>query len=273
MNKKIIFLDIDGTIRNFDGTIPDSTVSAIQKAREHGHKVCISTGRPLFQVSREVLNIGFDGVISDSGGYVVYEGECVRNACYDPKLYTELCGDLLRKGCIVELQRHDRGFVPVEVQKQYQLVIQGMIATMGEGADDFVKNLPGYEPDWKSVTGIEKILYFCSKEVYEQIRQEWGEKVHVTSFSIPNTAVYGGEISPMNIKKKEGMISILEKAGFSREDTIAIGDSDNDIDMLEFAAVGVAMGSGTVNAKAAADFVTDPLMQDGLAHAFEKLGL
>ena len=272
MTKKVIFLDIDGTIRNFDGTIPESTKQAVRAAREHGHEVCISTGRPLFQVRPDVLEIGFDGVISDSGGYVEYKGKCVRSACFEQNLFLELGEWLLSHRCIMELQRWDRNFVPVEVQKPYQMIIDGMIAAMGKGADDFVKHLAGYEPDWRSVTEVEKLLYFADGETTQLLR-EWDGRLHMTSFCIPNTALHGGEISPLHVYKREGMISIMQASGVAREDTIAVGDSDNDIDMLEYAAVGIAMGNGTPGAKAAADMVTGALMEDGLADAFTRLGL
>lgn len=51
--KKIIFLDIDGTLRDFDGTIPESAVKAIHEAQKNGHKVCLSTGRPYPRIKKE----------------------------------------------------------------------------------------------------------------------------------------------------------------------------------------------------------------------------
>ena len=76
---KIVFLDIDGTIRGFDGHVPDSAAAAIRQARAAGHKVLISSGRPLCQIEPGIIDIGFDGIISGSGSYVLYEGKCVRH--------------------------------------------------------------------------------------------------------------------------------------------------------------------------------------------------
>ena len=65
---KIAFLDIDGTIRAFDGTIPDSAVEAIHEARRRGHQVCISSGRALDQIEKRIIDIGFDGIIFGNDG-------------------------------------------------------------------------------------------------------------------------------------------------------------------------------------------------------------
>ena len=75
---KLIFIDIDGTIRWFDGRIPESAKSDIRKARKNGHEVCICSGRPLSLIEEEVMEIGFDGVVSCAGTYVTYHGNCIR---------------------------------------------------------------------------------------------------------------------------------------------------------------------------------------------------
>ena len=58
-----------------------------------------------------------------------------------------------------------------------------------------------------------------------------------------------------------------------REDTIAFGDAGNDLEMLQFAGIGVAMGNGTQDAKQAADYITKDVKEDGLYHGFAKFGL
>ena len=69
------------------------------------------------------------------------------------------------------------------------------------------------------------------------------------------------------------MEALLEYLGASRQDTIAFGDAKIDIPMLEYCAVGVAMGSGGPEIRAMADMVTDGVNEDGLLHAFKKLEL
>lgn len=61
---KIIFLDIDGTIRWYDGSVPESTIFAIKAARKRGHEICICSGRPYSLIEKNIMDIGFDGVVS-----------------------------------------------------------------------------------------------------------------------------------------------------------------------------------------------------------------
>lgn len=75
MNKKMIFFDIDGTIlHEKTRTIPQSTLSAIKKARENGHLAFINTGRTFFNLTDDILGIGFDGYVCGCGTYIHYYG-------------------------------------------------------------------------------------------------------------------------------------------------------------------------------------------------------
>ena len=64
MNQKVVFLDVDGTIVNDKGIIPESTKTAIRKAVENGHKLVVCSGRSLFQLPQMLLNLGFSGSIA-----------------------------------------------------------------------------------------------------------------------------------------------------------------------------------------------------------------
>ena len=73
MEKKVIFLDIDGTLRGFDGVIPESTKEAIRLARANGHETVVCSGRSLYQIDKSILDLGFDGIIGqpDAKGFAV----------------------------------------------------------------------------------------------------------------------------------------------------------------------------------------------------------
>lgn len=67
---KVIFLDVDGTLWNYEGVIPESAKQAIKQARKNGHKVYICTGRSRAEVYQEIWDIGLDGMIGGNGSYV-----------------------------------------------------------------------------------------------------------------------------------------------------------------------------------------------------------
>ena len=270
---KLIFIDIDGTIRWFDGRIPESAKSAIRKARKNGHEVCICSGRPLSLIEEEVMEIGFDGVVSCAGTYVTYHGNCIRETCFEEGLLHELCGYLMERGCLIELQRYDRTYLPKCQEGIYQELMNEMRKSFEvENARD-LEPYPGLTDHYREIANVEKVMFFSREISYQSVLEDWTERVNMTPFSIPTLGIEAGEISPANVNKTSGILSILEHSSYKREDIIAIGDSDNDIDMLQFAGVGIAMGNGTEGAKKAADWQTDELLNDGLEKAFRKLGL
>lgn len=75
--QKIIFIDVDGTLVNYENQIPESAISAIRKARANGHKVYICTGRSEAEVYENIWDIGFDGMIGGNGSYVKDGNEVV----------------------------------------------------------------------------------------------------------------------------------------------------------------------------------------------------
>lgn len=81
------------------------------------------------------------------------------------------------------------------------------------------------------------------------------------------------EVVPKGYSKASGIAFVCEKLGIDVKDTYAFGDSANDVDMLEFAGVGVAMGDGTDVAKEHADYVTRGLHEDGIYHALKHFAL
>lgn len=270
--KKIIFIDIDGTIRDFDGYIPASAKEAIQTARSNGHKVCICTGRPYCHIEPRVLEIGFDGVIAGSGSYALYEGSCVRHKYITQFTYIALCEYLLTNRCAIELHTYKESYLPRQVLPEYEKIGQEFQEKMGSDAKKFTMP-PVIIDSLLDVQKIEKILYFSNDLSNEQIKEKWGTSFYIVPTSIPCNRKYAGEITPSIVNKAEGMKSIMEAGGFQREDVIALGDSDNDIEMLQLAGLGIAMGNGNQAAKEAADYVTGALREDGLYQAFQKEGL
>ena len=270
---KIIFLDIDGTIRGFSGMIPDSAKEAIAKARQNGHKVCISSGRPYFQVPGMLPGLKFDGVISGSGSYVSYEGECLRHKYITQFTYLALCNYLTQHGCVFELMTHNNYYVLQQSVEEFLTIGREIQTALGETAANFVDDEPTVIGSLLDVYEIEKILFFSETLSLEDVKRTWDTCFYIVPSSVPCGDRIAGEITPANVTKAAGILSILEKSGHEIADVIAIGDSDNDIDMLKLAGRGIAMGNGNDAVKAVADYVTLPLDQDGLYHAFVHEGL
>ncbi len=270
---KLVFLDIDGTIRNFNGTIPESAKTAIRKARENGHKVCISSGRPLFQIAPVLPDMEFDGIISGSGSYVTYEGECLRHKFITQFTYLSLCEYLIKHNCVFELMTHKGSYILRQCAAEFEQISKDIQHALGENAKKLVSTPPSLITSPLDAFEIEKMLFFSDTLSLEDLKETWGTCFYIVPSSIPCGGKIAGEISPVVVNKAEGIRSILDVCGLEKDDVIAIGDSDNDIEMLQFAGCGIAMGNGNDAVKAVADYVTKPLNEDGLYQAFAYAGL
>ena len=76
LDKKIIFLDVDGTLCNDKGLVPESAAIAVKKARKNGHLVYLCTGRSKAEIYDFIMDIGFDGIIGAGGGLLKLKAKC-----------------------------------------------------------------------------------------------------------------------------------------------------------------------------------------------------
>ncbi len=269
---KIAFLDIDGTIRAFDGTVPESAVNAIQKARANGHQVCISSGRPVEEIEKRIIDIGFDGIISASGSYVIYGGKCIRHVYFPQELYLDIAETMLKNDCVIEMQCHDKSCIVESQTEDFVKLGEELQALLGNSAAKLAQ-IPGVVSKAGDMEQVEKILYFSDTFSNDDVKRLWEDLLYVVPLSFPNPRKFGGELSMATANKAEGIKSILEVSGHCVQDVVAVGDSENDVEMIRLAALGIAMGNATDGAKAAADAVTDTLENDGLYKAFEMAGM
>ena len=93
MESKVVFLDVDGTMVNSEGKIPESAKYAVKKAQANGHRMVVCTGRSRFQIYDELLGLGFSGIVGGAGAFVVDEGREIYHAFIDEEhrnLFLEL---------------------------------------------------------------------------------------------------------------------------------------------------------------------------------------
>ena len=236
----VFFLDIDGTI--FDGTrVADEVIDAISRARERGHKVFINTARAYIGMPEQVYGLPVDGFVN-SFGLEVYEGGRFihRNFIPRPRVmeiakYAFDCGARLYFEGEIRIdinQKREGGLCPDNVDEFEEM--------LGEsGVCKFVL------PDKPTPSDVE-------------------------AFSA-DFDFLGIEAIAKGYSKSRGIQIVEEYLGASREDTVAIGDTDPDIDMITYAGIGISMGNGTPNLKACAKYVTKPFWKLGVAYAIDKL--
>ena len=244
-DKFAIFLDIDGTI--FEGNeVNKEDLEAIKKAREKGHKVFINTGRTYAIIPEKVKSLEVDGIIAGLGTHIIYNGETLRSVILPKPLLKKVSEYALLKRLKIELQG--------EVQDLY---ING---------GDYCPERTVTSGD--DITGKFKDYRIGKFVIFGQFSEEDREFLS-GDFDIFQYKTYG-EVAPKGYSKARGIAMIEDYLNIPHENTIAIGDSANDLDMVEYAAIGVAMGNGEESLKFAADYVTETVKNAGVAKAIER---
>ena len=274
MKTKHIFLDIDGTLVGYDSKIPASALKALQLAQANGHKIIIASGRSYGMIYSDLLNtVKFDGIIASGGACVIVDGKVIYESFIEGDDLAFIIDYFRKNGINYLLMTKDELYAEPVFNNH---IIPGMIANGYN--KDVVKQAYGWNTeveDVRVVKGGEKLAYFTSPYLPDKIAKDLDGRFYVVDFSIGKVSEgsYFGEMNNAGVTKASGIDEYLAYVGASIEDTIAIGDSANDLEMLEHAQVAIAMGNGTEAAKAVADFVTTDVDKDGIYNAFLKLGI
>ena len=265
---KIIFTDIDGTFLDFGGYIPPSAVEAVQRARAKGNKVFVNTGRPKAEITPNISSVGFDGYICSNGLYIEENGVELHCEFMDPALTREVClwMDRFKLGYFLE-GRDDVYTNPYFFAET--------AASLGqEAVDRLERSFPGlFRVTPLVYEGIAKINLVNRDGKLRELKEMFGDRLQLAGWTRTGRPDEMGEVTKLGASKAKGCRFMLERYGLTVADSYAFGDTGGDADMLSYCGTGVAMGNGTDEAKAAADYVTGTVREDGLARAFEKYGL
>ncbi|OFR13979.1 Cof-type HAD-IIB family hydrolase [Streptococcus sp. HMSC072G04] len=276
---KIIFLDVDGTIVDYDNHIPNSARQAIRKARENGHLVYVCTGRSKAEMPDDIWNIGFNGMIGGNGSYVEHKGQILQHQLIPYETAKRAVDWLESRGLEFYLESNNGLFASRNFREAARPTLRAY--ALGKGAsEEQVLHMEAEDALHGLVYGgelyrddLNKISFILhsyqdhldSKEAFPELKAgTWGGRGEEALF---------GDLGVKDIHKAYAVDVILQHLGANREDTIAFGDAKVDIPMLEACQIGVAMGNGGPEILAMADLITDDVREDGLYKAFEKLGL
>ena len=275
MSKKLIFLDIDGTLTIPGENVPPPTaLEAVQKARAAGHKVFLSSGRNCGMLS-PLLQYGFDGVIASAGGYIEYGGQIVYDCPMTREQQARVMSAFTQSEvcCMVETRHNsytDERFKALTKEKAQQ-----------EGNSELLRIREQLEQE----LGIRPMAEYHGERLYKIVfmsRNEasLSEPIRLLenefNFCIQDIDSFGyvnGELINRKFNKGLAIRRLCEYLNVPLADTIAFGDSMNDLEMIQTAALGVCMGNGSQQLKDAAGAVCPPVQEDGLYKAFAQYGL
>lgn len=271
MTQKAVFLDIDGTMVNAQGHIPESTKEAVRCARENGHKMVVCSGRSRFQIYDELLALGFSGIVGAAGAFVIADGKEIYHAYIDEE-HRKSSYEYLENNGFLFCYQADDGVVLNRRSSEGILAIYRESGMSEARLVRLTGRMHLTEEPWKNERN-EKIIYYGAPYPVAKVHADLEPYFDAVAISLDGMDEYAGEIGINGINKATGMERYLKHVGIAREDCIAVGDGPNDLQMMEYAGIGVAMGNARDDVKRRADMVTDHIDEDGLYKAFEKLGL
>lgn len=274
---KILFIDVDGTLVDYETNLPDSAVEAVRRARANGHRVYICTGRSRAEVYQNIWEIGLDGMIGGNGSYVEDHGHVVLHQLITKEQCRRIVDWLHGRGLEFYLESNNGLFASEHFETAGEKTIQEYSRRKGKpGAgkltvrDVFPEMVFGGELYRGDLNKVSYILN--SYDDFLEAQKEFPDLQNGTWGGAGETALFG-DLGVKGITKANAIEKLLCYLGADRADTIAFGDAKIDLPMFECCAYGVAMGNGSKEIKAAADYVTDDVDKDGLYKAFACLGL
>lgn len=275
MAKRIIFLDIDGTLTVAGSNVPPkSALHAIQAAQDKGHRVFLCTGRN-YDMLKPLLAYGFDGVVASAGGYI----RCANQVIYDcpmTKKQQELVLGTLEQNSIFRTVECLDGSFTDDGFKEF------LEENAGDGGNS---ELLRWRRQIEQELHIRSMREYAGQPVYkvvimspdinniEQARKKLEKDFLLCLQDANQYGIVNGEVINRKFDKGKAVVRVCEYLRIPIEDSVAFGDSMNDREMMETAGYSVCMENGSDALKKLADEICPCVEQDGLYHAFLRLGL
>lgn len=271
---KLVALDLDGTLFDNSSRISKRNLTAIRSITDKGIHVVISTGRPFEGIPFDQIKgtgINYAITANGSGIYEISTGKCLYENAMDEELVTPILNFLLTRDIHMDAFIGGKGYTPVQCVETAQKLtvpssIKNYIITTRTRLDNILQFIHENQLKVQKMT-----LNFYPAADGTLIDRETVRKFLVSNPSI--TTVCGGynnlEFTRADANKGVGLRKLAEILGVNLDATMAIGDTENDLAIIEAAGIGVAMGNATDAVKARADYVTTTNTKDGVAAAIE----
>ena len=259
----VVFFDIDGTIVDDETqVIPESTVRAVEALKEKGHIAVVNTGRPFSHIDPRVRRMAFSGWVCGCGMEVSLQGSWLYRKHPEPELCRYVRDSVRECGMQVLFETADGAIVTDGQNSVHPAAILEVTRMRSKGFDIVeIDDMP--EPKFM------KLVTFdwpgCDRQ--EFIRRM---EPYFTCIDRGNTMI---ELVLKGCSKAAGMEALLHHLGAAKEDTLAIGDSTNDLPMFSVAGHTVCLGGGMAELKAVSEHITDTVMNDGIEKALKHFGL
>ena len=268
MNYKMIVLDLDGTLTNRDKVVTDHTKEVLFEAQKRGKIVVLASGRPTYGVvplAEELELEKYGGyILSFNGGIIM---DCrTKEVVFQKKLPVEVNAkivELAHKERVTLMAYQDEYIITNDKDFEY-VQLESRISHMKiKQVDDMAEYLNFAVPKMIMTDDGD---YLATVE--GRVKAALGKNL-----SVYRSEEFFLELLPKGIDKAQSLEHLLSSIGIMREEIIACGDGYNDLTMIQYAGLGVAMGNGVLPVRKAADYITLSNNEDGVAHVVEKFML
>ena len=237
--------------------VPESTKQAIKQLQANGVYVAIATGRGPAMLSgvRELLNI--DTIIGYNGQIVVHQ---------KMRSFTDVPQPIADLKHLTE-RAHKNGHTLVYLGETQGFSTKPSDQLVQESLGELDIPLPAFNDQAFTTHDVFQTLVYCTAEEEAEYTQNY------QAFDFIRWHPNAMDVINVGSSKADGIKQFLKLTNIRREDTFAFGDALNDLEMLRYVGTGIAMGNGLAETKAAADFVTKHILEDGIEHGLKEFQL
>ena len=269
---RAILLDIDGTLINSQGVITPKTRQALKEVQKRGVRLAIASGRADRALYKWAIDLEMD---QHNGIFICYNGAKVMD-CQTKEVFFHQAIEPAKAQAVL---RHVRSFDvhPIIIKDEYMYTDDVFAGMIHKGKDGPIFNVVEYEArsndfilcekrDMAAFADypVEKILTYGEPEYLETHWEELREPFKDTLASM-FTAPFYYEFTAKGVDKAKAIDTVFSRLGYAREELMAFGDAKNDLSMIRYAGIGVAMENAVEEVKQAADEVTLSSNEDGIA--------
>lgn len=253
--RAIIFFDIDGTLCRYEDTVNDNIKRCFKRLHKGNHVVFLCTGRSPKDISNDILSLGFEGIIACMGAVIIHGNEVLQNRFITPDMLLETVGLMIERKVPALILGID------EVLRTEQMKPTPLETGIVRSVEDLYRNgklveISSLDIEYPNVSTLGKIREIMDK--------------HSDLIEYNETS---GQTRLKGVNKAEAIRVVLARYSHENLKSYAIGDSQNDIEMLNCVDVGIAMGDAPDIVKSAASWITSTVEEDGVCNAMKHFGL
>jgi hypothetical protein len=221
-----------------------------------------------------ILAAGFDGLVASAGAYVEVAGTVLVDRRFPAELAARTVAALDAHDAVYVLEAQEALHVPPASLERLRAILDAHFRQAPEGPVGTSAILDAVHPIAdRAAVPFAKVSVFDSPVAMECLVREIGGGIAVVANSVADEGRHAGELYQRGISKADGVAAVIAHLGIPRENTVAVGDGANDLEMIAYAGVGIAIEGSAPEVLAVADRTAARPRQEGLVAAFAELGL